>query len=88
MVKSGVYRIVFNDKQIVSGNVRYIVNNVDASTSFYTQNLGFQVSFQAPAFAARSKENVKLYLNQPAAGGAGKTTKDGAGPEPGVWNKF
>ena len=72
----------------MSVNVRYIVNNVDAATSFYTQNLGFAVSFQAPGFAALSKDNVKLYLNQPGAGGAGQTAKDGAVPEPGGWNRF
>ena len=31
---------------------------------------------------------MKLYLNQPGAGGAGQTAKDGAVPEPGGWNRF
>ena len=70
-------------------NVRYIVNNVDEAIVFYTQNLGFKVDFHpAPGFAALSKENMKLYLNQPGVGGAGQTMPDGTIPSPGGWNRF
>jgi catechol 2,3-dioxygenase-like lactoylglutathione lyase family enzyme len=73
----------------MSLNIRYIVNNVDDAIAFYTEKLGFKVDFHpAPGFAALSKENMKLYLNQPGAGGAGQTMKDGAVPEPGGWNRF
>ena len=73
----------------MSLNIRYIVNNVDDAIAFYTEKLGFKVDFHpAPGFAALSKENLKLYLNQPGAGGAGQTMKDGAVPEPGGWNRF
>lgn len=69
--------------------VRYIVNNVDDAIGFYTQNLGFKVVFHpGPGFAALSKDNLKLYLNQPGAGGAGQMMKDGAVPSPGGWNRF
>ena len=70
-------------------NVRYIVNSVDEAIGFYTQSLGFKVDFHpAPGFAALSRDNLKLYLNQPGAGGAGQTMTDGAVPAPGGWNRF
>jgi catechol 2,3-dioxygenase-like lactoylglutathione lyase family enzyme len=70
-------------------NVRYIVNNVDEAIGFYTEKLGFTLDFHpAPGFAALSKDNLKLFLNQPGAGGAGQTMKDGAVPSPGGWNRF
>ncbi|HEY3403844.1 MAG TPA: VOC family protein [Ohtaekwangia sp.] len=73
----------------MSLNVRYIVHSVDDALHFYTRMLGFKVDFHpAPGFAALSKENLKLYLNQPGAGGAGQSMKDGAVPEPGGWNRF
>jgi catechol 2,3-dioxygenase-like lactoylglutathione lyase family enzyme len=70
-------------------NVRYIVNNVEDAIAFYTEKLGFKVDMHpAPGFAALSKDNLKLFLNQPGAGGAGQTMKDGAIPSPGGWNRF
>lgn len=69
-------------------NVRYIVNNVDDAIAFYAK-LGFKVDMHpAPGFAALSKDNLTLFLNQPGAGGAGQTMKDGAVPSPGGWNRF
>src|ERR1700741_111237 len=73
----------------MSVNIRYIVNNVEDSISFYTQKLGFKVDFHpAPGFAALSRENLKLYINSPGAGGAGQSMPDGAVPSPGGWNRF
>src|SRR5688572_410689 len=70
-------------------NVRYIVNNVDDAIAFYTQKLGFKLEFHpAPGFAALTKENVKLYLNSPGAGGAGQSMPDGTTPSPGGWNRI
>lgn len=70
-------------------NVRYIVSNVENAIAFYTEKLGFRVDMHpAPGFAALSKDNMKLFLNQPGAGGAGQTMKDGAVPSPGGWNRF
>ena len=69
--------------------IRYIVDNVEDAIGFYTQKLGFKVDFHpAPGFAALSKDNLKLFINQPGAGGAGQTMKDGAIPSPGGWNRF
>ena len=74
---------------IMSVNVRYIVNNVDEAIPFYTEKLGFNVDMHpAPGFAALSRGNLKLYLNQPGAGGAGQSMPDGTVPEPGGWNRI
>jgi catechol 2,3-dioxygenase-like lactoylglutathione lyase family enzyme len=73
----------------MSVNVRYIVNNVDDAISFYTQKLGFKLEFHpAPGFAALRRDNVKLYLNSPGAGGAGQSMPDGSVPAPGGWNRI
>ena len=70
-------------------NIRYIVNNVEEAIKFYTEKLGFVVDFHpAPGFAALTRDNLKLYLNQPGAGGAGQTLNDGSTPSPGGWNRF
>lgn len=68
---------------------RYIVNNVDEAIKFYTGMLGFKTDFRAaPGFAALSKDDLVLYLNQPGFGGAGQTTPDGSVPSPGGWNRI
>lgn len=73
----------------MSANVRYIVANVDDAIAFYSRTLGFSVDMHpAPGFAALSKGDLKLYLNQPGAGGAGQTMPDGAVPSPGGWNRI
>src|SRR5687767_7006889 len=70
-------------------SVRYIVNDVDSSVTFYTQLLGFDVVMHTPAaFAMLSKGNLHLLLNKPGAGGAGQAMPDGATPTPGGWNRF
>jgi len=69
--------------------VRYVVKNVDTAIDFYTKHLSFQVEMHpAPGFAALSRGNLKLFLNAPGAGGAGKSMPDGAKPEPGGWNRI
>lgn len=69
--------------------VRYIVNNVDEAIPFYTGKLGFKMDFHpAPGFAALSKDDLVLYLNQPGAGGAGQAMPDGTMPKPGGWNRI
>jgi len=73
----------------MSANVRYIVNSVDEAIPFYTEKLGFKLEFRpAPGFAALSKGDLKLYLNQPGAGGAGQSMPDGTKPTPGGWNRI
>ena len=69
--------------------VRYIVNDVDESVSFYTEFLGFQVDMHSgPGFARISRGNLQLFLNRPNAGGAGQAMPDGRLPTPGGWNRI
>src|SRR6187549_1575428 len=73
----------------MSANVRYIVKNVDEAIPFYTEKLGFTVEMHpAPGFAALKKGDLRLYLNQPGAGGAGQSMPDGEVPAPGGWNRI
>ena len=68
--------------------VRYIVDDVDAAISFYTEQLGFQVDMHpAPGFASLSRGNLQLLLNRPGAGGAGQTLPGDQVPSPGGWNR-
>jgi catechol 2,3-dioxygenase-like lactoylglutathione lyase family enzyme len=68
---------------------RYIVNDVDAAVSFYTDLLGFKLDMKAGGgFAMLTKGGVHLFLNKPGAGGAGTTLSDGSVPEPGGWNRI
>ena len=70
-------------------NVRYIVNNVDAAISFYTDLLGFKLELHpAPGFASLSRGDLQLLLNRPGAGGAGQSMPDGQTPTPGGWNRI
>lgn len=74
---------------MMSVSVRYIVNNVDEAIAFYTEKLGFKVDMHpAPGFASISKDDLKLLLNMPGAGGAGQAMPDGAVPSPGGWNRI
>lgn len=69
-------------------SVRYIVTDVEAAISFYTEMLGFQVDIHpAPGFARLSKDGLQLLLNQPGAGGAGQATNEGM-PAPDGWNRI
>jgi catechol 2,3-dioxygenase-like lactoylglutathione lyase family enzyme len=66
--------------------IRYIVDDVERAIGFYRDLLGFAVEMHpAPGFAALSRGDLRLYLNAPGAGGAGRA---GGAPEPGGWNRF
>ena len=66
--------------------VRYIVNDVDESVSFYRDRLGFAVETYNPGkFAELKREDLHLFLNAPGAGSAGKA---GGIPKPGGWSRF
>ena len=70
-------------------SVRYIVNDVDAAISFYTDMLGFKLGMHpAPGFASLSRGDLQLLLNQPGAGGAGQAMPDRQLPSPGGWNRI
>lgn len=67
-------------------SVRYIVDSVEAAIAFYRDRLGFEVLMNpAPGFAALSRGDLRLFLNQPGAGGAGTA---GGSPQPGGWNRI
>jgi catechol 2,3-dioxygenase-like lactoylglutathione lyase family enzyme/uncharacterized protein YndB with AHSA1/START domain len=69
--------------------VRYIVSSMDPAVAFYTGHLGFVLEMRpAPGFAALSRGALRLYLNEPGAGGAGAAMPDGTLPEPGGWNRL
>src|SRR5437763_8828632 len=71
--------------------VRYIVDDVDAAIEFYCGLLGFTEEMHpAPAFAALSRGDLRLFLSAPGAGpgGGGQAMPDGTLPEPGGWNRF
>jgi catechol 2,3-dioxygenase-like lactoylglutathione lyase family enzyme len=69
-------------------NVRYIVDNVEASVAFYVSHLGFTlISSAAPAFADVKREELRLLLSGPTSSG-GRPLPDGRRPEPGGWNRI
>jgi predicted enzyme related to lactoylglutathione lyase len=69
--------------------VRYIVDDVKAAIEFYTRHLNFQVEMHpAPGFALLAREDLRLMLNTPGAGGAGQAMPDGQMPKAGGWNRI
>jgi catechol 2,3-dioxygenase-like lactoylglutathione lyase family enzyme len=71
-------------------SVRYIVDDVDAAITFYTELLGFElVMHPAPPFAMLNRGDLRLLLSSPSGqGGGAQPTPDGRVPEPGGWNRF
>jgi catechol 2,3-dioxygenase-like lactoylglutathione lyase family enzyme len=70
----------------VGVNFRYIVDDVAEAMAFYRDLLDFEVVMNpSPGFAALSRNGVKLLLNAPGAGGAGRA---GGAPVPGGWNRI
>jgi catechol 2,3-dioxygenase-like lactoylglutathione lyase family enzyme len=69
-------------------NVRYIVDNVEASVEWYTAHLGFTlISSYAPAFADVKRGALRLLLSGPTSS-AGRPMPDGERPRPGGWNRI
>jgi catechol 2,3-dioxygenase-like lactoylglutathione lyase family enzyme len=69
-------------------NVRYLVDDVQASVDFYTDHLGFEVRLNAaPAFADVVRGSLRLLLSGPASS-AGRPMSDGETPRPGGWNRI
>jgi catechol 2,3-dioxygenase-like lactoylglutathione lyase family enzyme len=71
-------------------NVRYIVDDVDATIAFYGDRLGFDVeAHPAPGFAILSRGDLRLMVNSPGGGGgAAQPMPDGRVPAPGGWNRI
>jgi catechol 2,3-dioxygenase-like lactoylglutathione lyase family enzyme len=69
-------------------NVRYMVDDVNASIDFYTKHFGFEVlTSAAPAFADVIRGNLRLLLSGPTSS-AGRAMPNGAVPRPGGWNRI
>jgi catechol 2,3-dioxygenase-like lactoylglutathione lyase family enzyme len=69
-------------------NVRYMVDDVEASVAWYTKHLGFTVlSNAAPAFADVQRGPLRLLLSGPKSS-AGRAMADGEQPKPGGWNRI
>src|ERR671912_1972063 len=69
--------------------IRYVVSDISACMAFYTELLGFEIVMSVPpGFAILSKGNLRLLMNQPGAGGAGQSMRDGTTPTPGGWNRI
>lgn len=68
--------------------VRYIVDDVSSAMSFYTTHLGFEVQHDArPAFAAVTREGLRLLLSGAGSSGA-QAMPDGRRPTAGGWNRI
>lgn len=69
-------------------NVRYMVDDVQASVDFYTHYLDFEVrTSAAPAFADVTRGNLRLLLSGPTSS-AGRPMSDGDTPRSGGWNRI
>lgn len=68
--------------------VRYMVNDVGASITFYTTHLGFELQHRAgDAFAAVTRGPLRLLLSGKASSGA-QAMPDGRQTAPGGWNRI
>ena len=69
-------------------SVRYLVNDVAESVTFYTEHLDFEILNNfAPAFADVKRGNLRLLLSGPTSS-AGRPMDDGTTPRPGGWNRI
>jgi catechol 2,3-dioxygenase-like lactoylglutathione lyase family enzyme len=70
--------------------VRYIVNDVGNSITFYVTHLGFkEVMHPGPDFAMLERGELRLVLSRPnPSAGGGQPMPDGRSQEPGGWNRF
>ena len=68
--------------------VRYMIEDVPAAVTFYTQMLGFRLEQDAsPAFAAVSRDGVRLLLSGEGSSGK-RPLADGRQQAPGGWNRL
>lgn len=75
--------------EIEAVDVRYIVDDVTRAVAFYTEHFGFDAEIRTGAgFAMLVRGHLRLLLNEPGAGGAGRSTPDGRAPRPGGWNRI
>lgn len=69
-------------------SVRYMIDDVPAAVTFYTTLLGFTLELDAsPAFAAISRDGVRLLLSGDGSSGK-RPLADGRRQVPGGWNRI
>lgn len=69
-------------------SVRYMIDDVAPAIEFYTTHLGFALEMDAsPAFAAVSRDGVRLLLSGPTSSGR-RPMPDGTQTVPGGWNRI
>ena len=69
-------------------SVRYMIDDVPAAVGFYTTLLGFTLEQDAsPAFAAVSRDGVRLLLSGEGSSGK-RSLADGRRQVPGGWNRI
>ena len=69
-------------------SVRYMIDDVPAAVAFYTTHLGFRLEQDAsPAFAAVSRDGVRLLLSGEGSSGK-RPLSDGRRQVPGGWNRI
>src|SRR5512145_2542224 len=69
-------------------NVRYMIDDVSAAIEFYTTLLGFTLEHDAsPAFAAVSRDGVRLLLSGDGSSGK-RPLADGRRQVAGGWNRI
>ncbi len=69
-------------------SVRYMIDDVPEAIAFYTTHLGFSLeSDQSPAFAAVTRDGLRLLLSGPTSSGR-RPMSDGRRPDPGGWNRI
>src|SRR5262245_44179697 len=69
-------------------SVRYMIDDVHAAIDFYTTALGFTLEHDAsPAFAAVSRDGVRLLLSGDESSGK-RPLADGRRQVPGGWNRI
>ena len=68
--------------------IRYIVDDVNSSITFYCDQLGFELKQQfGAAMAIVEFGDIQLWLAGPPASAA-KPMPDGTQPKPGGWSRF
>ena len=69
-------------------SIRYMIDDVPSAIQFYTTHFGFSLDLDAsPAFAAVSRDGVRLLLSGQASSGR-RAMPDGRQPVPGGWNRM
>jgi catechol 2,3-dioxygenase-like lactoylglutathione lyase family enzyme len=69
-------------------SMRYMIDDVPAAVGFYTTLLGFKLELDAsPAFAALSRDGVRLLLSGEGSSGK-RPLADGRHQLPGGWNRM